>query len=100
LTMAVCSGDDGLKTRLIATSPINESRRVGRWSGLESAVTGCEHFSGSESQVCDFCCLLVDNLRYFKFHWVKLKVDSFTVDRGVLECFRVWDVCLEETIPG
>ncbi len=52
------------------------------------------------SQVCDFCCLLVDNLRYFKFHWVKLKVDSFTVDRGVLECFRVWDVCLEETIPG
>lgn len=80
--MAVCSGDDGLKTRLIATSPVNESRRVGRWSGLESAVTGCEHFSGSESQVCDFCCLLVGNLRYFKFHWVKLKVDSFTVDRG------------------
>ena len=79
--MAVCLGHAEFKTPRIATDPIDGSRRLDIWSGLEWAATRLERLLVSERHFYDFCRLLEGNLGYLRFHWVELDDDTLTVDR-------------------
>jgi hypothetical protein len=91
--MAVGLVDTETETHQIATVPTGSSCRFTSRSGLCVGVKRFECLSASRGPFF-FCLLLVVNLGYFKVHEVELNIEAITLDREVIECDRLWGVCL------